>query len=181
LDKVAKHPETGQRYDAQRQMEAFKAQWVLAAELGRPVSVHCVRRHGAIIDFFLDQAKQSDIAWPPSVVLHAFTGSVDTAKRCFALEKQLSRQHTKMIPRFYFSLSAAIHGSRASHCIDWLKVVPLDRLLLESDLHRVQDVDTAMADVVQMAAEYYGDISALTLAQRTWDNAFQIFTSPTLS
>ncbi|RKP04876.1 hypothetical protein THASP1DRAFT_20566 [Thamnocephalis sphaerospora] len=182
LDRAAKDPKTGQIYDAAQQMRAFTAQWSLAAELGRPVSIHCVRRHGAFVDHLLECARMPDHRWPPSVVMHAYTGSADTAHRLLALERTLARRSPALqpVPRFYFSLSSAIHGGRGSaRTTAWVSAVPEDRLLLETDIHRVQDIDAYMVDACRMAAQLNGSgVPAAVIAQRTWQNALAALAEP---
>eukprot|EP00752_Nemacystus_decipiens_P010441 g9302.t1 len=57
LDKVARTPET-RRVEWDHQLEVFRAQMALAAELSRPTSVHCVKAYGKIVDF-LREADQN--------------------------------------------------------------------------------------------------------------------------
>lgn len=42
------------------EVQAFEAQFKLAAELQRPVSFHCVRAFGHVMDMFQDYAHQYD-------------------------------------------------------------------------------------------------------------------------
>ncbi|CAN0077433.1 unnamed protein product, partial [Phaeothamnion confervicola] len=51
LDRAARCPDTGRvRVDWPGQREAFAQQFRLAAALNRPMSVHCVRAHGTLLD-----------------------------------------------------------------------------------------------------------------------------------
>lgn len=73
LDKAVRTPETGET-EWESQLAVFKAQMRLAGVLGRPVSVHCVRAHGALYEVLKDC-----VAAPPTVALHSYTGSPDMA------------------------------------------------------------------------------------------------------
>jgi Tat protein secretion system quality control protein TatD with DNase activity len=77
LDKAARTPDTGQ-VEWEAQLACFHAQLRLAASLGRPVSVHCVRAHGAVYEH-LKQAEARGEATPPTVALHSYTGSPELA------------------------------------------------------------------------------------------------------
>jgi TatD DNase family protein len=72
IDKVAKYWPTG-IVEFDLQLEAFKAQLALAARLKRPVSVHCVQAHGALVDIL--RAAKDEL--PPAIALHSFSGKVD--------------------------------------------------------------------------------------------------------
>ena len=78
LDKAARAPETG-RTEWAAQQTVFEAQMRLAAALGRPVSVHCVRAHGALYEYLREAEAQGEGAAPPTVALHSYTGSPDLA------------------------------------------------------------------------------------------------------
>ncbi|RKP26420.1 TatD family [Syncephalis pseudoplumigaleata] len=183
LDKVARDKETGERYDQTRQQEAFAAQFELAAELARPVSIHCVQHQGALVDYLLERARHAT-RWPTHIMLHSYTGSADTVKRLLRLETQLARaspQHAAedrvcRVPRFYFSISAVINGRCRRKTQLWLREVPMERLLLESDIHEVGQVDALMEQVCQLVSELAS--TSLTIEQvkaRTWQNAQTFF------
>lgn len=72
----------------------FEYQLKLADELGKQVSIHCVKAHGALYD---EVAKYENIV----VVLHSYTGSIDQAKRWLKTKSKL-----------YFSLSDWINGEK---------------------------------------------------------------------
>eukprot|EP00903_Cladosiphon_okamuranus_P021639 g19894.t2 len=50
LDKVARTPDT-RRVEWDHQLKVFRVQMALAARLSRPVSMHCVKAYGKIVDF----------------------------------------------------------------------------------------------------------------------------------
>ncbi|CAM9457657.1 unnamed protein product [Ectocarpus sp. 6 AP-2014] len=100
LDKVARTPDT-RRVEWDDQLEVFQAQMELAARMSRPVSVHCVKAHGKLVDCLRGLMERKTgrppaggqkeeyngmggegKRWrlPPRIALHSFTGSVEVAK-----------------------------------------------------------------------------------------------------
>ncbi|EKF29091.1 hypothetical protein MOQ_007140 [Trypanosoma cruzi marinkellei] len=69
------------------QLSLFVAQLKLAAKYGRPVSVHCVRSFGKMLQT-LQELPAEDT--PPAIVLHGFTGSVDFARSAMMIRKRQS-------------------------------------------------------------------------------------------
>lgn len=99
-------------------------QVALAAEFKRPVSVHCVKGYGHLLDFFTSLSKDPD-SCPPKVMLHSYGGSVEEIPRFCKLANIGSR--------FYFSFSHAINHRTPEKLRARVAAVPDDRLLLESD------------------------------------------------
>ncbi|CAM9793994.1 unnamed protein product [Ectocarpus sp. 4 AP-2014] len=105
LDKVARTPDT-RRVEWDDQLGVFQTQMELAARMSRPVSVHCVKAHGKLVDCLRGGGGDGLIErktgrppaggqkegynglggerkrWrlPPRIALHSFTGSVEVAK-----------------------------------------------------------------------------------------------------
>ena len=63
-------PDTG-KCEFEAQLQCFRMQLELAAEMNRAVSVHSVRCHGQMLSLLREIA--DDL--PPAVALHSFTGS----------------------------------------------------------------------------------------------------------
>ncbi|PWU92648.1 hypothetical protein C3747_315g18 [Trypanosoma cruzi] len=78
LDKLRGPPESAQ-------LPLFVAQLKLAAKYGRPVSVHCVRSFGRMLQT-LQELPAEDT--PPAIVLHGFTGSMDFARSAMMIRKR---------------------------------------------------------------------------------------------
>lgn len=97
------------------QESVFLAQLHLANELGRPVTIHCRRAWGRLMELL--DAK----GWPAcGFVIHSYSGSSD-------LVEPLARRGA------YFSFSGSIISDRNVHGRAALESVPLDRLLIETD------------------------------------------------
>lgn len=101
--------------DIDAQLECFRAQLALAAELDRPVTIHCLRAFG-----LLEQALRSTRIPRCGFLLHSYSGPHE------------------MIPSFvslgaYFSLSPYFGHPRKAAQLEAFKHVPLNRLLAETD------------------------------------------------
>jgi len=97
------------------QETVFLAQLHLANELERPVSVHCRRAWGRLMEL-LDKT-----GWPAhGMVLHSYSGSSE-------LVVPLARRGA------FFSFSGSITFDRNIHGREALVAVPLERLLIETD------------------------------------------------
>ncbi len=124
LHTLATHPkvvaigETGldfSRPDPPRdvQREAFRRHIHLSRELGLPLIIHCRAPHDELFEMLQG-------ALVPSVVMHAFSGSVDFAVACVAAGYAIS-----------LAGPVTFHNARAT--ADVARTVPLERLLVETD------------------------------------------------
>ncbi|CAE7545566.1 tatD, partial [Symbiodinium pilosum] len=97
------------------QLKVLRPQLELAKELQRPVSLHCVAAHGAMLETLKSAFGEKHA---PGIVLHSYCGSPE------------------MVPAFaklncFFSFSASIlHIGKHAGA---LRAVPEDRLLIETD------------------------------------------------
>lgn len=177
LDKVSKTPETGQ-CEREAQEQVFTAQWDLACRLGRPVSVHCVKAHG----FLTDLCRKSNPAprtkqagpfapHPPAVGLHSYSGSADIAAQLVGLRVTGSR--------YYFGFAHVINArtpqlwDRLKGC---LKVIPRDRVLLESDLENPATKDEHLVAMLELLSKEWG-VSVEEAARQTYENAKSFYAS----
>jgi hypothetical protein len=123
VDRAAVIPGTRARVRFDHQLALLAEQLALAAELGRPASVHCVRGYGHLLSLFAGLPGPG--ACPPAVMLHSYGGSPEEVGR-FTRLKGIGG-------RFYFSFSAAINARTPEKLAARIRAVPDDRLLLESD------------------------------------------------
>ncbi|GBG59145.1 hypothetical protein CBR_g32162 [Chara braunii] len=101
--------------DFDTQVEVMKAQLQLAKEIGRPVSVHCVRAYGDLLRIVKEMGE-----FQAGLILHSYMGSAEMVGPFSSLGA-------------YFSFSGFIGGLQAKKAEKMLQRVPLDRLLLETD------------------------------------------------
>lgn len=97
------------------QEEAFLAQLRLAKLLNRPAVIHCVRSHSRLLSLC-----RAEAPFPAGLMLHSFSGSASTVDAFVKLNA-------------YISFSSVILNERATKLRRAVAVVPLDRLLVESD------------------------------------------------
>jgi len=100
--------------DVAVQGPVFLAQLRLARELGRTLTIHCVRAWGLLLETFAAEPP------PPRFLLHSFGGSVETARRLLPLGA-------------YFSLSGRFLQPRKAAVLDVFRQLPPQRILVESD------------------------------------------------
>jgi len=97
------------------QRKGFVMQVRLARELGRPLVVHCRNAEEDVVNI-LKTEKASEVAG----VLHCFTGSLETAKRCIDMG-------------FYVGVSGVITFKNSDAVQKVISEISLDRLLVETD------------------------------------------------
>lgn len=138
LDQYAKNPETGLIHDFSNQQALFEMQFRLAVRLNRPVSVHCVKCQGWLLEFLM---KQKQV---PKIMMHSYGGSRE-------MIKQLTR-----IPmagdKIFFSFSSIVN-SRKSDVAKVIKAVPINRLLIESDVSNIEVVDEELEKTLKMICD----------------------------
>ncbi|KAH1206635.1 D-aminoacyl-tRNA deacylase [Glycine max] len=105
------------------QIEVLRQQLELAKELNKPASVHCVRAFGDLLE--LMNLRNFNIfrflgPFPAGVILHSYLGSAEMVHEFSKLGA-------------YFSFSGFLMSLKASKAKKMLKMVPPDRILLETD------------------------------------------------
>jgi TatD DNase family protein len=102
---VRQHP-GGKSQAMELQREVFKRQMMLAAQLGRPVSVHVVNQHGVFVSIIRDilesstesESKSDDCqscGLPPVIGMHSFTGTAHQVQEVLHLEDQILAKRRK--------------------------------------------------------------------------------------
>ncbi len=99
----------------QEEEDVFVAQIEIARELKRPVSIHCRRAWERMLELLAAFGKHA-----PGIVIHSYSGSAESVKPLAELG-------------VYFSFSGAITRETNERGRAALQVVPLDRLLIETD------------------------------------------------
>lgn len=153
------HYEDG--FDRAAQIDAFRAQIILANRLNLPVIVHCRDAVGDCMDI-LRELK-------PKGVMHCFSGSEETAREVISLG-------------MYIGFTGALTFKNSKKAQRVAQSIPIDRLLLETDCpymapepFRGKTCDSSMIRfTAQKAAELKGMKYAELLA-RTRENAQRLF------
>lgn len=148
-------------YDKASQIELFTSSVELANELSLPVIIHCRDAVGDCMEI-LKRLK-------PKGVMHCYSGSPETARELLELG-------------MYIGFTGAITFKNAKKAAEVLKILPLDRLLLETDCPymapeplRGKRCDSAMIRfTAQRAAEIMG-VESDELLAATEENAVRVF------
>lgn len=172
-------PLTPFRVSLEHQKVILRAQLDLAARMNRAVSLHSVQAHGVVFDLIQSmwkghekpskrerkklqtaqshtypdtsssetgkgEAIERHLPYPPRICMHSYSGPPDALKQFF---------NPKVPTDFYFSFSTAINFSDSHASTDKvtsvIKLVPDDRILIESDLHCAGErMDDLLKDIV---------------------------------
>jgi TatD DNase family protein len=108
LDRWMKKP------DLKSQHQTFRRQLRLGAEINRPVTIHCLKAWGPL----LDELRAVPIL--PKFLLHSFAGSQEVAKECLKLGA-------------YFSFSGYFLHPRKDKVRKVFKSLPPGKILVETD------------------------------------------------
>ena len=146
------------------QRQAFADQLALAAELELPVIVHSREAH----DDVMEQLR----GWKGSGVLHSYSGGPERLEEVLELG-------------FYVSISGPVTFPRADRLRKVAEIVPLERLLVETDCPFLTPVPrrgrrnepALVRHVVEAVARARG-VPAETVAQATADNLTHLFDIP---
>ena len=145
------------------QKEVFIKQIKLANELGLPISIHDREAHKDTFDILKEYNKGSDI------VMHCFSGSAEFAKECLK-------------EGWYLALGGVVTFKNAVKMKEVAKIVPLDKLLLETDAPYLAPVpfrgkENQPAYVKYIAEEIASlrGVEVDEIAEATTQNAIKVF------
>ena len=133
------------------QVAILETQLRMAAELRRPVSLHCVRAFGPMLQLLSRLAKDASMAGLPALALHSFTGKPSMAESL--------RKIPRLGKRIFFGFAPVING-RLARIEPLLRAVPLDRLLLESDRAEAAPCADDLAEMGAIARQHLGDAAS---------------------
>ncbi len=148
--------------DPETQKTWFKKQLDLAKELDMPVVIHDRDSKGECIQIL----KEKNIK---KCVFHCFSGSAETAKELLKLG-------------FYISFTGVLTFKNARRAIEALKIIPLDRLFIETDcpymapepFRGTRNDSSLVYRVAEKMAEIKG-LSVQEIIDITTNNAKQFF------
>jgi TatD DNase family protein len=100
--------------DEAAQEEVFRAQLALAVDRELPVTIHCLKAWGWLLDVL------ADIPSLPPMLIHAYGGSAEVVQPLTTMGA-------------YFSFGGSVLGQNHLRARAALQAVPLDRLLIETD------------------------------------------------
>ncbi len=141
--------------DPAAQVRVFSAQLGIARELGRVVTVHCVRAWGAVVDVLLQEA-------PPRFLMHGYAGSLETAGRLIPMGG-------------WFSANDRLLDARRGRAMEVFRRLPLDRVVLESDAGVDEGKERISLPDLESRLACELELERSGLAQRLEANAAQLF------
>ncbi|MBR4100019.1 MAG: TatD family hydrolase [Clostridia bacterium] len=143
------------------QKKIFKEQLLLAKELDLPVIVHDRDAHGDVLEILKE--------YKPKGVVHSFSGSVEMAEEILKIG-------------MYLGIGGVITFNNARKLPDVVKMLPLDRLLLETDAPYLTPVPfrgkTNHSEMIYLTAKKIAEIKNKTLEEIlkiSFDNASKLF------
>ena len=149
--------------EPQKQKEAFIRQLDMAVKLDMPVIIH------------IREAMQDSLE-----ILKQYKGKVRGVIHCFSGSAESCKELVKM--GYYIGFTGVVTFKNARKALEAMKVVPFDRLLIETDCpymapepYRGKRCDSSMLDkVAQKIADELGKTKEEVLAQ-TYANAARLF------
>lgn len=141
-------------YDSVLQEDMFLAQLAIASERNLPVSIHCLKASGRLLELL-----QANPIPKRGFLLHSYNGSAE------------------MIPRFeqlgaYFSISGYFAHERKAKQVEIFKQIPIERLLIETDAPDMLPPDRLIANPLD------GDLNHPANLQSIYNFAANIFELP---
>lgn len=148
-------------YDKDAQIKLFRSQVELANRLSLPIIVHCRDAVGDCMEI-LNELK-------PKGVMHCFSGSPETAKELLNLG-------------MYIGFTGAVTFKNAKKPAEVLKMLPPERLLLETDCpymapepHRGKTCDSSMIRFTAAKAAEIMGLDTDELLKITSENARKVY------
>jgi len=146
------------------QQEAFRKQIRLAAELKKPIVIHDRDAHEDTVHILREEKGGEN-----GGILHCFSGSWEMARQCMSLG-------------FHISIAGPVTYSNANKLLEIAKLVPLDRLLVETDCpylsphpYRGKRNEPARVRLVAEKIAELRKISLEELAEATTRNALTVY------
>ncbi len=146
----------------EKQISCFERQLDMAAELGLPAVIHDRESKGDVLKIL----KEKNVS---NAVMHCFSGSAETAKVLVKMGLMIS-------------FTGVITFKNARKAVEALKVIPLERLMIETDSpymapepHRGRRNDSSyVRHIAEKMAEIKG-VSFEELCDITYENAMKFF------
>lgn len=130
-------------YDLDQQKEIFTTQLEIATERNLPLSIHCLKAWGTLIDILASHTLPER-----GFLLHSYGGSVELVPRLAELGA-------------YFSFSGYFLHSRKSKVIEAFQAVPAERLLLETDAPDMLPPDHASSHPLAEGVNHPANLSLI--------------------
>lgn len=140
------------------QLTIYSKQLELANELKVPVSLHCVKAHGAFFDSLAKSSNYNDI---PAIILHSYTGSIEQAR---SWVKEYRKKPTKLLFSFSNYINSTEQKLPTLH--DVLDILEDLQVLLETDMPLDRFF---LLDEDQAYNEHSQGITLAVCSHKKWD------------
>lgn len=131
-------------YDLESQKEIFTAQLEIAAERNLPLSIHCLKAWGPLIEIL-----ESHPLPERGFLLHSYGSSAELVPRLTKLGA-------------HFSFSGYFLHPRKSKAIEAFQAVPSDRLLLETDAPDMLPPETAISHPLEEGVNHPANLTLIS-------------------
>lgn len=156
--------------NGEQQLAAFEAQLRIAHQLDRPVIIHCREAAVAMLELMRDFWQR---VGPVSGVMHCWGGTPEETRWFLDLG-------------LYISFSGTVTFKKAEQIHASARMVPADRLLIETDCPFLAPVpkrgekrnEPSYVQYVAHQVAQLRDVSVEVLAQQTTENACRLFRLP---
>jgi Tat protein secretion system quality control protein TatD with DNase activity len=128
------------------QVAIARAQLEVAIDLGVPVSLHCVSASGATLELLQAARKAHG---------HRFSRINICIHSCGGMSSAFLSQAAKVLPNTFFSPSVTV-TARSNGAAESVRVIPRDRLLVESDAPDARELTRIVWAAVEWVAECRG-------------------------
>ena len=142
------------------QVAAFRIHLDIAAKLDRPVSVHCVRSFGPLLETLSSSKRAKTL--PRKVYFHAFGGKVGTVDQLVSICEET-----------YFGFAPVVNF-RSPKTADVIRKIGIQRLVLETDHEDAKLVPESMESGICFLSEAL-DLDRTTVIERTTENAMRLY------
>ena len=129
------------------QMPVFVKQAEIAAEMGRVMTVHCLKAWGPLF-----QAMDEAEAWPEKFLMHSFGGSIEVAERLMKRDGVM------------FSFSGYFLQERKRKVLEVFRQLPEDRILLETDAPDMMPPDYFISHPLASGVNHPGNLGTIARA-----------------
>lgn len=151
-----------ENYDREKQIEIFTNQLKLAEKLQLPVIIHSRDATQDTMDILRKHT-------PKKAVVHCYSGSAETAKELISLG-------------LHISFTGVLTFKNAKKAIEALKVIPVERFMLETDCpymapvpYRGTRCDSSMIEKIAEKAAEIKEMDVQELIDITYSNAVKFF------
>eukprot|EP01126_Amoeba_proteus_P041891 TRINITY_DN4524_c0_g1_i14.p1 TRINITY_DN4524_c0_g1~~TRINITY_DN4524_c0_g1_i14.p1 ORF type:complete len:220 (+),score=44.28 TRINITY_DN4524_c0_g1_i14:480-1139(+) len=166
VDKNSKAFDKGGTTFNTHQKEMFSVQFDLASQLERPVSLHCVKAHGWLLQFFRNWRKRNLETYFPRVLWHSYSGSPDIITGLLK---------TKEKDNYFFSFSDVINNrNNSNRMVENIKAVPDNAIIIESDWDSCAPQPEAMLTIASIISDVKGWTLHKTVTKTT-ENSERFF------